>query len=275
MSLQSETQQLLAKYNISPNKILGQNFLINQGVVDLLLDSAEISNRDVVLEIGSGTGTITKQLARRAKGVIAVEKDTNLIPILNQELKEFNNVQIIGNDILKLKPKIYDLDSGTYKILGAPPYYLTNRLFRKFLQEEQKKPDTIAVIIPKQIAQRVVAQSPHSNLLAVSVQLYGKPKTIKNVPRSCFWPQPKIDSAILVIKNIKPPQINEEKFFAIIRTGFSSPRKKLITNLSKKLKQSRAQLENTFKKTNLDPSVRAESLTMEKWKELVFNITHY
>ena len=290
MSLKREIQQLLAKYNISPNKVLGQNFLIDEKVINSLLDTAKISKKDTVVEVGSGTGVITKKLARVAKRVLAVEKDPKLVELLKQEFSVYKNVEVINEDILKWEfPQNHndnnkDGETGQIsnvkgqlsglKLVGAIPYYLTARLFRHFLQEMQNSPLLIAVIIPKAVAQRICAKPPNLNLLAVSVQIYGEPKIIKNVPRTCFWPQPKVDSAILIVSDIAKPKVDEEHFFEVLKAGFSSPRKKLITNLSKKLKQPRAQLENIFKKTNIDPSIRAESLTVEKWKELVVRIEH-
>lgn len=281
MSLRKETQQSLAKHNISPNKILGQNFLIDQGVVNLLLDSAEISDKDMILEVGSGTGTITKQLARRAKGVIAVEKDPALIPLLRKELETFNNITIINKDILEFSISDFQLLINSkikqplnYKLVGAPPYYLTARLFRHFLQELKLAPSLIAVIIPEDIAKRIVAKPPRSSLLSTAVQLYGDAFIIKNVSRNVFWPRPGVDSAILVIKNIQKPQINELKVFEVLKAGFSSPRKKLGTNISKKLNLSKENVAKILTKLDIDTAVRPQALSIEKWKELVLNIEH-
>lgn len=275
MSLQSETQQLLTKHKISPNNVLGQNFLVDPIVVEKLLSAASVTENDTVIEVGPGTGNITTELAKRVQKVLAVEKDPNMIKILHDKFTKVKNVEIVQMDILKFLPITHDKTAdytnqqlSSYKVLGAPPYYLTNRLFRKFLQEEQKKPDTLAVIIPKQIAQRAVAQPPHSNLLAISIQLYGEPKIVKDVPKSCFWPQPEVDSAILILKNIQKSNINEEIFFKIVRAGFSSPRKQLVVNLTKHLEVGRTKTENILKKASIDPSRRAQTLSVEEWKWL-------
>lgn len=267
--LKQRIQKQLNEYNIKPNRVLGQNFLIDNQFIEALIASADISKQDIVVEVGSGTGAITKNLAQDAGQVIAVEKDPNLIPILQKELKNFRNVKIINEDILNFNITSYELPAcaetsagrqvTSYKVVGAPPYYLTGRLFRHFL-ENQNPPTVIALIIQKEVAQKIVAKSPKSNLLAVSVQLYGNPRIIKIVPRVAFWPRPKVDSAILLVENIKKPTIDEEKFFKVLKTGFSSPRKQLETNLRQKF--------TIPKGIDIDLSRRAQTLSLEEWKNL-------
>ena len=255
--------------------MLGQNFLINEHAVGELVEAANISKNDVVVEVGPGTGIVTRELAKRAKKVIAIEKDPRVIPILQKELRGIDNVKIINQDILKFNPDSYSLQLTAYSLVGAPPYYLTSRLFRHFLENTQVQPIHIALIIQKEVAAKIVAKPPHSNLLAISVQLYGKPKIIKTIPKSAFWPRPKVDSAILVIKDIHKPKINEDKFFKIVRAGFSSPRKQLITNLVQKLELSRTKIEHLLKKLNIEPSRRAQTLTIDEWISLTKELNKY
>ncbi|MDX1608364.1 MAG: rRNA adenine dimethyltransferase family protein, partial [Candidatus Spechtbacterales bacterium] len=200
----NEVRKILEKHGVIPNKVLGQNFLTDKGVVNALVEAAEVTEEDVVLEAGPGTGTITKELAKIAKEVLAVEKDENMIRILQEELADFENIDIIHQDILKLEIKNSD-----YKIVAAPPYYLTGRMFRYFLEEANAKPSLIAVIIQKEVAEKICAQPPQMNLPAISVQLYGEPQIIRKVPKNAFWPVPDVDSAILVVKNITKPALNE------------------------------------------------------------------
>ncbi|MEX2144988.1 MAG: 16S rRNA (adenine(1518)-N(6)/adenine(1519)-N(6))-dimethyltransferase RsmA [Candidatus Spechtbacterales bacterium] len=266
---------LLEKYNITPNKVLGQNFLIDKKYIIDLIASAEISSKDVVIEVGPGTGGITQELAKKAKKVIAVEKDPRLVKLLKDEFANHKNVEIVEDDILKFS--IYNLQSAnwrtnsqarSYKLVGAIPYYLTARLFRKFLENTENPPKLIAVIIPKKIAEKITARPPKTNLLAISVQIYGKTKLEKQIPSSAFWPKPKINSAILTVKNIEKPKTNEEELFRAVKAGFSSPRKQLAKNLSKQFKIPRADIENTLKTAGLDISIRAEALHPKDWLKL-------
>lgn len=272
--MQRETvKQLLEKHGISPNKVLGQNFLTDQNTIHAFIDSAEISKKDTVVEVGPGTGEITKELAKRAGRVIAVEKDSNMVKILRDELKEYKNVEIIEEDILKFKMLNENQRSNpekaiTYKLIGAPPYYLTGRLFRKFLEEAGNKPELIAVIIQKEVAEKITAQPPRSNLLSISVQLYGVPGFVKKVPKGLFWPQPKVDSAILTVKNITTPAIDEKKFFRVLRAGFSSPRKQLLGNLAGELGIERQEVIEILKKHGISHKQRAETLSATDWKNI-------
>src|SRR3989338_4652463 len=208
-------KNLLEKYNVTPNKVLGQNFLINEGVADELIKATCLTKDDTVVEVGPGTGVITKKLAQVAKKVIAVEKDSKLIPILQKELKTFRNIEIVNEDILKFDVKSFKLPAyrtgrqvSNFKLVGAPPYYLTGRLFRHFLELSLIRPTQISLIIQKNVAQRIIAKPPKSNILATSIQFYGEPSIINIISKNSFWPRPKVDSAILVIKDIKNPTTN-------------------------------------------------------------------
>lgn len=278
-------KQLLEKYNIHPNKVLGQNFLVEKKYIDDLVDTAEVGEEDIIVEVGPGTGEITKELAKRAEQVIAVEKDPALVRLLKNELAGYHNIDIKKGDILKWQPAQDHNDNNndydrkelwsssnshysSWKLVGAPPYYLTTRLFRHFLEEVEIKPQQIALIIQKEVAEKIVVRPPEMNLLAVSVQVYGEPKIVETAPAHAFWPRPDVDSAILTIKNIRPsimdhiegPNIESEKFFKLVRAGFSSPRKKLSNNLHLSPEQ--------FKKADIDPSRRPQTLSVKEWKML-------
>ncbi|MFN3302081.1 MAG: 16S rRNA (adenine(1518)-N(6)/adenine(1519)-N(6))-dimethyltransferase RsmA, partial [Patescibacteria group bacterium] len=170
------------------------------------IKSANLSKDDVVLEIGPGTGILTLELAKRAKKVIAVEKDEKMIEILKDVLKNsgIQNVQIIKGDILKLLTSHFQLPTS-FKVVGNIPYYLTSRLLRNLL-ELKKKPKLIVLMVQKEVAQRICAKPPKMNLLAVSVQFYGKPEIVSYVSKKSFWPRPKVDSAIIKISEIKRPK---------------------------------------------------------------------
>jgi len=257
-------KNLLKQYNIRPSKRLGQNFLINKKVLQRIIQTANLSKKDIVLEIGPGLGTLTQELAQRAKKVIAVEKDKRMVEILKDVLKDRQNIEIIHGDILK------DCIRGTvpYKIVANIPYYLTSPLIRLFL-ESKKPPQEMVLLIQKEVAQRICAKPPKMSLLAIAVQFYSQPKIISYVSKKSFWPQPKVDSAIIKIGRIKKPKnINIEKFFQVVKAGFSSPRKQLANNLSQKLNLDREKIKKTLTQCRLDIQVRAENLSIEDWIKL-------
>jgi len=272
-----EVKNLLKRYNIRPSKRLGQNFLIDERVLRKIIEAAELSKNDTVLEIGPGIGNLTLELAKRVKRVIAVEKDLKMIEILNGVLKRRNvkNVKILKGNILKMNlPKLQTAVSflgRKYKLVANIPYYLTSRLIRKFLEMENK-PKLIVLMVQKEVAERICANPPNMSLLAVSVQFYSGPKIISFVSKNSFWPQPKVDSAIIRLK-VKGERlkINANLFFKIVRAGFSQPRKQLINNLSKKLGIDKIKVREWLLKNNIQPSQRAETLTIEDWLKLTEN----
>ena len=269
----NEPKNILEKYEISPNKVLGQNFLIQKRYILDLIAVAEISKDDTVVEVGPGTGEITKELAKKAKRVLAVEKDPGMVKILRDELREFDNVEIVQEDILKFS--IINFQLPNYKLVGAIPYYLTGRLFRKFLENTKNPPKTMAVIIQEGIAEKIVARPPKSNLLAISIQLYGEAVLEKRVPKDAFWPKPNVNSAILTVNNVKKPKINEKEFFRILKAGFSSPRKQMARNFARELKISLSNAQNLLKKAGVNPSARAGTLKLEDWLRLTNFLRKY
>ncbi|GAH64601.1 unnamed protein product, partial [marine sediment metagenome] len=231
-------QNLLKKYQIRPLKRLGQNFLIDKRVITKLIGAANLKPKDVILEIGPGIGNLTQELAKKVKKVVAVEKDQKMVEILKETLKDYENVEIIKGDILKLDPRTYNLKPKIYKAVGNLPFYLTAPVIRKFL-ELKNPPREMILVVQKEVGQRICAKSPDMSILAVSVQFYAKPKIISYVSRKSFWPSPKVDSAILRITPLISADrklINADLFFKIVKAGFSQPRKQLINNLSKSLK---------------------------------------
>jgi 16S rRNA (adenine1518-N6/adenine1519-N6)-dimethyltransferase len=267
----SSPKEILKKYRIFPSKRLGQSFLIDKKVLKKIVEAAELSKNDIVLEVGPGIGNLTKELAKRAKKIIAVEKDKRMVEILEETLEDFKNVKIVRADILKFP--IHQLQTTDYKLVANIPYYLTSYLIRKFL-ELKNKPKLIVLMVQKEVAQRICAKPPKMNLLAVSVQFYAKPKIISFVSKNCFWPRPKVDSAIIKIKplvNAEKRLIDADLFFRIVRAGFSQPRKQLINNLSKKLKKDKKIVRDWLLKCNIPPNKRAQALSIEDWKKLAIS----
>lgn len=267
-------QNLLKKYQVRPSKRLGQNFLIDKRVIKKLIEAANLKPKDVVLEIGPGIGNLTQELAKKVKKVIAVEKDQKMVEILKETLKDYENVEIIKEDILKLDLRTYNLKPKIYKVVGNLPFYLTAPVIRKFLEAVEVKPRQMTLVVQKEVGQRICARTPDMSILAVSVQFYAKPEIIDYISKKSFWPSPKVDSAILQIApliNTDRKLINADLFFRIVKAGFSQPRKQLINNLSKGLKFNRERVKNWLLKNNIQPNQRAETLTIENWISLTKN----
>ncbi|OGZ18968.1 MAG: ribosomal RNA small subunit methyltransferase A [Candidatus Nealsonbacteria bacterium RBG_13_42_11] len=263
-------KDLLQKYQIRPLKGLGQNFLVDEEVLDKIIGSAELKENDTVLEIGSGIGTLTLELAKKVKKVIAVEKDLKMCGILQDLLESQNvrNVEIIKGDILKINTKYY-IPNTKYKIVANLPYYITSPVIRKFLEIETP-PLTMILMVQKEVGRRVCAKPPDMSILAVSVQFYAQPEILSFVSKKSFWPEPEIDSAIIKITPTNSRRnVLRGLFFKIVKVGFLQPRKQLINNLSNGLKINREQVKNWLLTNGVNPTQRAETLTVEDWLNLV------
>lgn len=261
-------KNFLEKYSIFPSKRLGQNFLIDKFSVKKIIKEANISAKNIVLEIGPGTGNLTQEIAKRAKKIIGVEKDPKMFQILKERFKNFPNVEIILGDIRKMEDKKIKIKNH-YKIVANLPFYLTAPIIRKFLEKENH-PEEMILVVQKEFAQRICAKPPHMNLLAVSVQFYAQAKIIDYIPKTSFWPKPKVDSAILKIFNINQnPKINRDLFFKIVKAGFSHKRKTLVNNLSKKIKIEKEKIKEIFKKNNIPLNQRPENLTLKDWQKII------
>lgn len=255
--------------NVKPKKGLGQNFLSQMGVIEKLVRAANIGKNETILEIGPGTGNLTAELAKTGNKLVAVEKDQEMMDILNERFKDAANVEILAGDALKFdETKI----APPYKIAANLPFYLTAPLIRRFL-ESTNPPLSLTVIVQKEVAQRICATTPKMNLLAISVQFYAAVKIINYVSKGNFWPVPKVDCAILQIT----PHIYEgeradkkfvDRFFETAKAGFVQPRKQLANNLAKQLKLEKERTIAWLAANNIKPSQRAETLTIGDWINL-------
>lgn len=257
-------EQLESK-GFAPNKRLSQNFLVALGPISRLLQAADLQKEDTVLEIGPGLGVLTKELAKQAKRVLAIEKDRGLAKSLKEELALLPNVEIMEGDILKTPILFKD-----YKVVANLPFSITGPVLRKFL-EGSLKPRLLALLIQKEVAKRICAKPPDMSILALSVQFYADPKIQSYVKSGAFWPRPKVDSAIIRI--IPKPLSPEEEslapaFFIVAKAGFSQPRKQLQNNLSKKLSLSKEAVSQLLGSQNINPAQRAETLSLSDWIEL-------
>ena len=275
-------QLLLKNRGLQPQKRFGQNFLINQDLPQRLVATAQINEKDTVLEIGPGVGAITQALAQKAKLVIAVEKDRNMVEILKETLKNYKNVEIICDDIRRSDLPLNfggGPTSQKYKVVGNLPFYLTAPVIRMFLEMKEVRPLSLTLVVQKEVAQRICAQPPKMSILANSVQFYADAEIVSYISKNSFWPQPKVDAAI--IKIIPNPQLagsflanDEDLFFKIMKAGFSQPRKQLANNLSKGLKIDKIETGEWLTKNNIKPEQRAETLNLSDWINLTENFNN-
>ena len=264
-------KELLRTHNTASNNLLGQNFLLEKRVAAKMLRAAELSFKDTILEIGPGIGTLTKELAKNAGRIIAVEKDPAMIKILEETVKTLSNVKIIQADILSL-PRLRLAKEG-YKLVANLPYYITSPVIRMFLEAKFPKPKLMVFMVQKEVAQRICVKSPDMNLLAVSVQFYAEPKIVSFVRKGAFWPRPKVDSAILKITPKKElPFVNPALFFRIVKAGFKQPRKQLGNNLVQGLKLKREEVETWLSQVGIAPTQRAETLSIKDWVSLASSL---
>lgn len=260
---------LLKRYDLRAHKGLGQNFLEDPGALEGIVSAAEIQPTDTVLEIGPGLGSLTRYLAASAKEVVAVELDEKLLSPLRAVLAPYQNIRLVQGDILDLSPADLALRDD-YLVAANIPYYITSAVIRHLL-EQQPRPRRIVLTIQKEVAQRICAQPGDLSLLALSVQVYGKPRIAAHVPAEAFFPAPSVDSAVLVVDIYPSPVIKEDLldlFFRLIKAGFSQKRKTLRNSLSSGLRISPTQAADLLIRANIDPQRRAETLSIEEWENL-------
>ncbi|HKI54211.1 MAG TPA: 16S rRNA (adenine(1518)-N(6)/adenine(1519)-N(6))-dimethyltransferase RsmA [Anaerolineales bacterium] len=260
---------LLKQHGLRANKKLGQNFLQDPFALASITSAAEIKSTDTVLEIGSGLGSLTRYLAESAKQVIAVEIDREMLPVLQAVTSAYNNINIIHGDILKFSPQEL-IQESNYLVVANIPYYITSAIIRHLLENE-RKPRRIVLTVQKEVATRICAEPGDMSLLALSVQIYGKPRIAKHIPASAFFPAPKVDSAVLCIDIYPSPKIQPDTlntFFKLIKAGFSQKRKTLRNSLSAGLHISTQGAEELLKNANIDQRRRAETLSIEEWQRL-------
>jgi len=261
------------KDDLKPNKLLGQNFLVDKNILKKIIDAANLSPDDLVLEVGPGTGVLTEGLVRHAGCVIAVEKDKSLAAALKVKFSGTKNLKIIEDDILEFIKQGEVTTEQDYRVIANIPYYLTSHLIRLLL-ESTNPPKEMILMIQKEVAQRICAAPPKMTLLAVATQFYAQPKIIASVSKNSFWPAPKVDSAIIKItphQNFSG-QVDPKIFFQVVRAGFAHPRKQLGGNLSGGLKIKKDQVSETLAKAKIKNSQRAETLTIEDWLKISKNL---
>ena len=257
---------ILQRLGLSPRKALGQHFLVGQGVLVRILKAAEIGEEDMVVEVGPGLGMLTRRLAQQAKRVITVEMDRGLAEALEQELSSYENLEVVCADGREVAVEEM-VGEEPYKLVANLPFYAASPILRRFL-ESGRPPVRAVVMVQREVARRMVAKPGDMSLVSVGTQLYGHPKIVGYVPPSAFYPQPKVTSAIVRIDVYPRPAVDlddRDAFFALVRAGFSAPRKQLRNALGQGLgippKEAGALLESS----GIDPRRRPETVSLEEW----------
>jgi len=277
MNVFEETKIIMKKYGITANKSLGQNFLIDDEVLNKIITSAEVNKEDFIIEIGPGLGALTNLLLERAGKVLAIELDDKMLKILNDRFFLYNNFTLMHDDILKVDlKKIIDEESVNYKnikIVANLPYYITTPIIMKLLEEELNI-DSITIMVQKEVADRII-ETPggkNSGAITYSVYYYAIPSEIIFVPRNSFMPSPEVDSKVIQLKIRKEPPIkvkDKEKFFNVIKTSFMQRRKTLLNGLCNgNIVNSKEEGKKILQKLNLPENIRGEKLTIEQYTEL-------
>ena len=270
MNLREETNFMLKKYDLKANKKLGQNFLIDEGIVLDIVQKAEVSKEDLVIEIGPGLGTLTAALAESAKKVIAVELDDNMIPVLNERFALYDNVEIIHNDILKTDINALIKGEEHVKIVANLPYYITTPIVMKLL-EEKLNIESITVMVQKEVGERFCStpNGKEYGAITVSINYYTEPEIVIDVPKENFMPVPEVDSCVVNLK-VKKEHIelkNEKKFFQVIKAAFSQRRKNLGNSLLAVAKD-KEEIKKMLEELGIDINKRAENLSLEDFARI-------
>ena len=276
MNLEEETKFLIKKYKISANKNLGQNFLIDEKVVENIIEAAKISKDDVVIEIGPGLGTLTNKLLEKAKKVIAIELDNKMINILEERFSLYNNFVLLNEDVLKINfdnlIENQNIQKDTIKIVANLPYYITTPIIMKLL-EEKVPAKNITVMIQKEVADRLTAIPGEKETGAITycVYYYCESEKVMIVPNTSFVPEPQVSSEVITLNIRKNPPVNlkdEKKFFQIIKASFMQRRKTLINGLANSGIASKEEIKELLNSLGLPENIRGENLNIEQFAEI-------
>ena len=281
----SELSSLLKKYNVRPSRERGQNFLIDDSIIKKTISTACLEKNDVVLEIGAGFGNLTAELAKKVQQVVALEPDSKIFPALKSLASSNTNIFPINQGVFDVDfTQPLEIEGAnthshlqfhdySFKIVSNLPYQITSHFLKHFLQYGPR-PKSMCIMVQKEVAQRICAKVGQKSILSLSVELYSNPEIAFFVSKKSFFPTPKVDSAILVLPEIKPKyNLDEEDFFRILKIGFSAKRKKLINNLENGLRLGKNEISSLFQKLGFDPNIRAQNLSLENWVKLFDSIS--
>ena len=272
MNAYTETRDILKKYNITANKKLGQNFLIDDNVIDGIIDASDINENDLVIEIGPGLGTLTSRLLETAGKVIAIELDTRMISILNDRFKFYDNFELINDDVLKVDlNRLIEENKGgkisSAKIVANLPYYITTPIIMKLL-EDKLDIESITVMVQKEVADRLVdvPGGKNSGAITYSINYYTNPRKVIEVPNTSFIPAPEVNSSVIKLDVLEKPSINvkdEKMLFKVIKLAFMQKRKTLLNGLSNGNLASKEEIEKMLSELGFDLRIRGEKLSLE------------
>lgn len=260
---------LLKKYGIQPQKSLGQNFLADHNALLKIVRDADVNPDDRVLEIGAGLGNLTRLLAQQARQVTAVEIDERLIPALEEVLRPFQNVHLVRGDILNI-PMEQLFDEDGYLVVANIPYYITSAVIRHLL-EAVVRPGRIVLTIQREVAERILSQDEKMSLLSLSVQVYGEARIVSQIPATCFYPKPQVDSSVLIIDVYDQPKLSDEGvrwMFKLAHAAFNQKRKMLRNSLKPLFNGDDEALSTVLAAAGIDPRQRPEALSLEEWVRL-------
>ncbi|MFC1968712.1 16S rRNA (adenine(1518)-N(6)/adenine(1519)-N(6))-dimethyltransferase RsmA [Chloroflexota bacterium] len=267
----TEAKRLLRQGGLHAKKGLGQHFLIDEVALQRIVSAAELNTGDTVVEVGPGLGILTRELARQAGQVIAIELDARIVSLLKQTLIPFSNVNIINADILRVDlAGLLGKQENSYKVIANLPYYITSPILRHFL-ETSSRPCLMIVMVQKEVGEVIVAGPGKMSLLSISVQFYGKPAIVGHVPARSFYPPPKVDSVILRIDPYSQPVVSvadEASFFETVQAGFTAPRKQLHNSLAQGLGMPTKEVAPLLENAGIHPQRRAETLSLEEWERV-------
>ena len=275
MNVLKETRFIMDKYHITANKNLGQNFLIDDEAVAGIVEAANVSKDDLIIEIGPGLGTLTKELLDRAGKVICIELDKRMIEILNDRFSMYDNFKVLNDDVLKvdLKTLIANEKIKNTKIVANLPYYITTPIIMKLL-EERLDIETITVMIQKEVADRLVTKpgTGDTGAITYTIHYYTEPKRVLEVPNTAFIPAPKVNSTVINLNILKKPRVtvkDEAKLFEVIKTAFMQKRKTLVNALANSSKfGTKEQIEKILQTLEIDNKIRPENLTLEEFTQI-------
>ena len=273
MSLASKTREIVNHFEFKFSKSLGQNFLVDQNILDKIIEAGNLDENSCAVEIGPGIGTLTQELAKKCRKVIAIELDDNLIPVLSETLANFENIKVIHEDALKVDFKKLIEEEGlqNVKVVANLPYYVTTPIITKLFTE---KPgiDSITVMIQKEVADRIAAKPGTKEYGSISLlaQYYSNPIKVCKVSSSCFMPNPKVESAVIKMEILQKPRVkvlDEKLFFRIIRDSFNM-RRKTLWNTLKQIGLPDDKMHEALEDAGIDPKRRGETLTIEEFAKL-------
>ena len=265
-----QVKQLLRQSGLRAKKGLGQHFLVDEPTLKTIVEAAELVPEDAVIEVGPGLGILTAELAKRAGKVIAVEVDSKLASLLKRRLASVSNVRVINAGILEVSPSQVLQGRDNYKVVANLPYYIASPILRYFV-EAAPKPSLMVVMVQKEVGEAIVASPGKMSLLSVSLQVYSRPRIVSYVPSQCFYPAPKVDSAIVRFDMLPEPAVKVadiDSFFETVRCGFGSPRKQLRNSLAHGLGVKPAEATSLLEKAGIEPQRRAETLGLQEWARL-------